>query len=109
MSCYNRNAAPQNDISVGSQIELQNREAKLFDTYGVVIDLEKFEKYVIKIASGRILTRNLRFIRKRVPNSSLTANHNRQNDNIPPDNLITSRFCRNETRPRRLIEEENWP
>ena len=108
MSYYNRNAAPLYDISVVSQTAIQNRETKLFDTCGVVIDVDKFRKHVIKTANGRILTRSRRFIRKRVPNSLLTANHNQQNDNIPTDNLMTSRPRRNVNRPRRLIEEKNW-
>ena len=77
--------------------------------YSVVIDVDKFRKYVIKTANEKISTRNRRFIRKHISNSLLTANHNRQNDNTPPDNLITSRSRRKVTRPRRLIEKENWP
>ena len=57
---------PLPEITIDTQVAVQNRETKLFDIYGVVVD--QFRKYSVKTANGRILIRNHKFIRKHVPN-----------------------------------------
>ena len=83
----------------------------MFDIYGVVIDVDRFRKYTVKTDNGRILIRNRRFIRKRVPNSFFSQNHSTQSgeNNFAVSSNTRSRPYRNVRRPRRLIEEENWP
>ena len=98
---------PLPEITVGTQVAVQNRETKLFDIYGVVVDVDQFRKYSVKIANGRILIRNRKFIRKRVPNSLLSQSDNNQSSENNP--IAYLRPHRNLNRPRRLIEEDNWP
>ena len=81
---FNQNAVPLPEITVGTQVAVQNRETKLFDIYGVVIDVDQFRKCSVKIANGRILIRNRKFIRKRVPNSLFSqSDKNQSSENNP--------------------------
>ena len=45
------------------------KKLKNFDIYGVIVCVDKYCKYVVKTASGRILLRNRKLIRKHVPAS----------------------------------------
>ena len=96
---------PFPEITIGTQAAVQNREMKLFDMYGVVVD--QFRKYSVKTANGRILMRNRKFIGKRVPNSLfLQSDINQSSETNSP---AYSRPHRNINLPRRLIEEDNGP
>ena len=68
---YNRNTCPLPDIRLQSQVALQNPRTKLWDVYGEVIAIGPYRQYTIKTSSGKTLIRNRRFIRRRVPLSSL--------------------------------------
>ena len=67
MSYYNKAAHPLSDIKQGSQVVLQNPRTKLWDMYGVVISVDQHHKYHIKIKSGKVLMKNRRLLRRRVP------------------------------------------
>ena len=108
---YNRGAAPLSDIQLGSHVVIHNRETDNFDIYGTIVNIDaKSRRYTIKTQSGRVFVRNRRFIRKRVPAPLVI------NDSENVGDLITSRHAagvmrpkRNINRPRRLIEDKNWP
>ena len=102
---YNQRAAPLSDISIGNHVAMQNRDNKNFDIYGVVINIDKFRKYVIKTDDGKTFIRNRRFIRKRVP-ESLSA-HKRIDSTS--EEMYAPRLRRKCGPPRRLIEDSNWP
>ena len=42
------------DDTVDTQVVVQNQETKLFDIYGVVVDVDQIRKYSVKIANDRI-------------------------------------------------------
>ena len=64
--CYNRQAHSLPDIHVGSQVALQDPRTRLWDTYGVVIRMGQHHQYIVKTESGQVLTRNHRFLWRRV-------------------------------------------
>ena len=66
---YDKHVAPHAQIAIGSHVAVQDKNSKRFDIYGIVVSIENFRKYVMKTTSGRLLVRNHRFIRKRVPAS----------------------------------------
>ena len=105
-SRYNKIAKPLPDIATGSHVAIQNKETNSFDIYGVVVSVDRFRKYTIKTASGRLLVRNRRFIRKRVP-ASVIFPDSEINYHVGPEVNIRPR--RNVSRPMRLVEDDNWP
>ena len=48
---------------------LQNPQTKLWDIYGSVVKIGPHRRYFVKTRSGRVLTRNHRFLRLRTPAS----------------------------------------
>ena len=103
---YNQHARPLPDITVGSHVAIQNQETKRWDRYGTVVDVSKYRRYFIKMSNGRILVRNRRFMRRRVPISVPPTPHHEPNLATPgcqqPIPRRSSRTCRP---TRRLIEE----
>ena len=57
------------DIHIGSKVALQNQHTKLWDIYGTVVTIGPHRRYHVKTNGGRILVRNRRFLRRRVPTS----------------------------------------
>ena len=70
VQCYNAHARPLPDIHVGSSVAVQNPQTKLWDIYGTVTEIGPHRRYYIKTHSGRVLVRNRRFLRRRVPPSA---------------------------------------
>ena len=66
---YNQHAHSLPDITIGSHVAIHNQDTKLWDRYGVVVDVGKHRQYFIKTTNGRVLVRNRRFLRRRVPTS----------------------------------------
>ena len=66
---YDKHATPLAEIAIGSHVAVQDKNTKRFDTFGIAVYIENFRKYFVKTTSGRLLVRNRRFIRKRVPTS----------------------------------------
>ena len=60
-------------LKIGDVVLIQNqrgtpKEAKRWDRSGVVLEVDKFDKYVVKVdGTGRITTRNRRFLKKAEP------------------------------------------
>ena len=70
---YNTHAHALPDIKLGSSVALQNPQTKLWDIYGTIVQVGPHRRYYIKTQSGRVLTRNRRFLRYRNP-ASLNIN-----------------------------------
>jgi len=64
---YNQHAHSLPDIGIGSNVAIQNPRTKLWDIYGVITGISPKRRYYIRTSSGRVLVRNRRFLRKRVP------------------------------------------
>ena len=106
-SSYDAHAHNLPEIGVGSNVTIQNSETKLWDIYGIVTDVGPHRRYYVKTQSGRVLLRNRRFLRRRVPSSIPAAGTTvQQPDPCRPAQGYPSRV-RNP--PRRLVEDPNWP
>ena len=114
---YNTHAYPLTEIEIGSNVAIQNPRTKLWDIYGSIIDISPNRRYYIKTSSGRVLVRNRRFLRRRVPLSIPPPPHNSIQDS--PADITTSPHHSDITRPprhstrlkhptRRLIEDPTW-
>ena len=112
---YNTHTRALPEIGIGSNVAIQNSTSKLWDIYGVVVDVGPFRRYFVKTVSGRILVRNRRFLRRRVPlapvemdcpNSS--SQPNPPLATVPPSNYHPRRSTRPRKRVKRLIEEINF-
>lgn len=68
-SDYNHGTRELPELRVGSNVVLQNSCSKLWDIYGIVVDVGPYRRYHVKTPSGRILVRNRRFLRRRFPAS----------------------------------------
>jgi len=108
---YNQHAQYLPEIQVGSNVAIHNAKTKLWDIYGVVTHISPHRRYYIKTASGRVLVRNRRFLRRRIP-ASIPPNVQQQ---LTPQHTITPEppsRPRHSTRPRhppkRLIEDPTW-
>lgn len=99
---YNTHAHPLTEITIGSNVAIHNPRTKLWDIYGIIIDVSPNRRYYIKTSSGRVLVRNRRFLRRRVP-LSVPPSHNPTTTAAPP------RHSTRLKRPtRRLIEDPTW-
>ena len=67
---YNLHAHNLPDIHVGSHVAVQNPQSRLWDIYGIVTEIGPHRRYYIKTTGGRVLVRNRRFLRRRVPASA---------------------------------------
>ena len=102
---YNQHAHTLPDITNGTNVAIQNPTTKRWDIYGVVTAVGPYRRYHIKTSNGRVLVRNRRYIRRRVPVVPTTPNN-------PPDDVITPdppapprRSTRQSRRPIRYVEE----
>ena len=101
---YNRTANDLPEITVGSNVAIQNPRTKLWDSYGVVRDIGPHRQYHIRTKEGRMLTRNRRFIRRRIPASiPLGKSAAAQSGTDVPRRSRHSRRP-----PNRLIEDPTW-
>ena len=64
---YNQHARPLLDIGIGSNVAIQDSSSRLWDIYGIVTAIGPHRCYFVKTASGCILFRNWRFLRRRLP------------------------------------------
>ena len=82
---YNYHAHELPKIHIGSNVAIQNGETKRWDIYGIVTDIGRHRRYYIKTPSGRVLVRNRRFLRRRVPLSIPNAITLQAPPEQPPD------------------------
>ena len=66
---YNQHTHPLKDITVGSHVAIQNPQTKAWEIYGIVTEINPQRRYYIKTKGGRVLVRNRRFLRQRLPTS----------------------------------------
>ena len=75
---YNTTAHALSKLVIGTPVtsfhasNQQNDKSKLWDRSGVVVDVGSHRKYFIRLPSGRILTRNRRFLRRRYSATAAT-------------------------------------
>ena len=105
---YNTHAHTLSDIHVGSHVAIQNPRSKLWDIYGVVIEIMSHRRYYIKTQGGRVLVRNRRFLRRRVPTSIPMTTHQPEVIHHDPTQDPVRRSIRIKHPTRRLIEDPNW-
>ena len=104
---YNQHAQTLPEIAIGTNVAIQNDTTKRWDIYGVVTEVGPFRRYHVKTSTGRVLVRNRRYIRRRVPVVPPTV----QNIPNPPIRInldppaIPRRSARQHRRPLRYIEE----
>ena len=99
---YNQHAHPLPMITVGSHVAVQSHNTKLWDIYGIVTEVSPHRRYFIKTQSGRMLVRNRRFIRRRVPLTPTSGTP--QRDHLHPAEA-PRRSSRHQSKPKRLVEE----
>jgi len=106
---YNAHAHHLTELDIGSNVAIQHPHTKLWDTYSIITHISPNRRYYIKTSSGRVLVRNCRFLRRRVPFSIPAPLHN-SNLDLPKD--PPQRPPRHSTwmkKPtKRLIEDTTW-
>ena len=106
---YDQRAHDQESIQVGSHVAIQDPKSKKWDIYGVVIQIGQNRKYYVRTSRGRVLTRNRRFIRKRVftppRHGGVPDAPQAPQEPSPPQPRRSERVRRP---PQRLIEDPNW-
>lgn len=61
---YNARAADLPELRAGTRVAVQSREGR-WDRFGEIVEVCKHRRYLIKMSSGRVLSRNRRHIRRR--------------------------------------------
>ena len=107
---YNQHAHTLQEIQIGSNVAIHNNRTKLWDIYGIVIYISPHRRYHVKTLSGRVLVRNRRFLRRRVPASIPVSTQQQLTSHITPtpEPPSTRRSTRCTHPPSRLIEDPNW-
>ena len=106
---YNQHAHELPDITIGSQVAIQNHKSKLWDVYGTVTATASHRRYLVKTQSGRVLVRNRRFLRKRVP-VSIGAPRRDVGLREPAPTVETGTRISTRSRqpPQRLSQDPTW-
>ena len=108
---YNQHAHSLPEIHIGSNVAIQNGDTKCWDIYGKVTHIGPYRRYYVKTSSGRVLVRNRRFLRRRVPLS--IPDHNIIQNEPPRQSVgdteqsqsVPRRPNRQRRRTKRLIED----
>ena len=125
---YNAAATPLPVLCVGTQVAIQDPATNLWDRHGVIVQLGDHRRYFVRLPSGRVLTRNRRFIRRRfgysitatppapgpsfieapsstcAASSTITQQSQDSQQSSSPATLAPRRSTRERHRPERLIE-----
>ena len=108
---YDLHAHPLSDIQIGSNVAIQNSTTKRWDIYGIVTHIGPYRQYHVKTSSGRILIRNRRFLRRRIPATPPAL----QSPAIPPETPAPPprpplrHSFRTHQKPLRYVEEYCTP
>jgi transposase InsO family protein len=62
---YNQTSRPLKPLQMGDLVRIQNQDTKEWDRVGKIVEVRPFRKYMVKLPSGKVWTRNRRFLRKR--------------------------------------------
>ena len=68
-SFYSTHAHNLAGIQISSSVVFQNPQTKLWETYGMVVDIGPHHRYYIKTRFGRVLAHNCHFLRHCAPAS----------------------------------------
>ena len=60
---YNRSSKPLGTLQLGTTVRVQDPQTKLWDKIATVISIGQHRTYRVRLASGRVLWRNRRFLR----------------------------------------------
>ena len=63
ISTYNRSSKPFGPLQLGTTVRVQDPQTKLWDNIATVISIGQHRTYRVRLASGRVLWRNRRFLR----------------------------------------------
>ena len=63
ISTYNRSSKPLGPLQLGATVRVQDPQTKLWDKIATVISIGQHRTYRVRLASGRVLWRNRRFLR----------------------------------------------
>ena len=97
-------------LVIGTPVVIQNDKSKLWDRSGVVVDVGSHRKYFIRLPSGRILTRNRRFLRRRYSPTFLSDNTEQQQQlPSPPSNPASAPVSSTKQQPRRSTRVKKKP
>ena len=105
---YNQHARELPEIRIGSKVAVQNNTTKRWDTYGMVTAIGPYRRYYVKTASGQVLVRNRRYLRRRipiVPPDTTSTEHQNPTHPTGPCTSLPRRSARPHRKPSRLIEE----
>ena len=111
---YNQHARALPEIHVGSNVAIQNTTTKRWEIYGIVTAIGPHRRYDVKTASGHVLVRNCRYLRRLVPLTppGVTAGtpqppqtENPESSTTHPSPPPLRRSTRCHRRPNRLVEE----
>ena len=64
---YNQHTRCLPDLQVGNHVAVKNAASNMWDIYGTVTAIGPHRRYFVKTQNGRVLVRNQRFLRKRIP------------------------------------------
>lgn len=64
---YNGRAASLPVLPIGTKVAVQDSTSKRWNRYGEVVEVGANRRYFVKMAGGRVLSRNRRFLRRRFP------------------------------------------
>lgn len=84
-SYYNRTAHQLPSLRVRDRVAVQDSQTKRWDRYGVVVEVMRNNDFLIRLTSGRILRRNRKFLRRRLPVHAAEARHQGQTAIKPTD------------------------
>ena len=107
---YNQHTRELPNLKVGNHVAIQNPKSKMWDIYGMVTATASHRRYLVKTQSGRVLVRNRRFIRKRVP-VSIGAPAKDSGMQVSPPTVSTTeprRSTRVKQTPQRLSQDPVW-
>ncbi|XP_059097164.1 uncharacterized protein LOC131891571 [Tigriopus californicus] len=92
-SYFDRTSRARKKIPLGQSVMVQNPATRRWDRHGLVVDNKSPRRYVIRRPSGRILERNLRFLRQ-APSSFSNQEDLAPDDSDPNDDAIPRRSMR---------------
>ena len=64
---FNKKTRPLTPFSIGNYVIIQHPTTKRWSTPGVVVEVGPHRDYLVKTPAGRVIRRNRRFLRRRVP------------------------------------------
>ena len=102
---YNFTANSLPDITVGTNVAVQNTRTGSWDTYGLVTSIGPHRQYHVRTARGKTLIQNRRFLRRSVPGSIPTG----QRQNEPPQPVQRQNEVTEEPQPIQTQHREPQP